>query len=208
MKVRTFRLDVGSRGEDFVAEQISTWLAKNSDIILKYAIAYEIAEKTKKPHYQGIMYVDEKSKFENIVRYWKDWKSSEKSFAPVRDEKSYRMYIRKDGDMRFVKGITEEDMESWGEWEKKTVTQKKDSKRVDMYARFLKHCKDQEAPPSYTLAWIASELFDFIGYEPCPEQVNWFKGMVFSAQTVLMKNHPDHNRKVAVRHEWIERILY
>lgn len=210
MKVRTFRLDVGERSEQEVESKIKEWLEKYSNTISKYAIAYEIAEKTKKPHYQGIMYVDEKAKFENCTRYWSTWKPHEKSFAPVRHEKNYRMYIKKDGDIRFTKGITEEDMESWGEWEKQTKKEKKESRRQEMYKAFLEHCKSSDRFENnyMDLRWIASELLDYMGTQPLPEQVNWFKGMIFSAQAVFLRRNTGSHQELKARHEWIERVLY
>lgn len=209
---RTFRLDVGSRSEQEVESKIKEWFEKNSDVIRKYVIAYEIAEKTKKPHYQGIMYVDEKVKFENCTRYWNKWKPHEKSFAIVRDEKTYRMYIKKDGDIRFTKGVTEEDMDSWGEWVKQpTQKEQKESRRQQMYAAFLEHCKEHDGFDTgyMDLRWIAHRLLDFMGTQPLPEQVNWFKGMIFSAQAVfLRRNHNLTNKWIKAKDEWIERVLY
>lgn len=213
MKARTFRLDVGDRDPEAVKGLIEAWLAKQSDVIHKYVIAYEIATVTSKPHYQGILYTEESGiKWENCTRYWKAWKASEKSFAPVKDEESYRKYITKDGNIAFRKGITQEDMDGWGTWEKqeKTKKQKVESRRALQYARFLEHCRQKESPAGdvFTLAWLAHELFDFMGTEPMPEQVNWFKGMVFSAQAALMRNHPNHQKKLSIVSQWVERILY
>lgn len=212
MKVRTFRLDIGPRDPEAVKTLIDAWLTKHSDVIHKYVISHEIATVTGKPHYQGIMYHADDVRFENVTRHWKDWKASEKSFAPVRDEESYRKYVTKDGNIAFIKGITQEEMDEWGTWEKqdKTKKQKSESRRMLQYQKFIEHCKSKETPQGgvYTLDFIARELFAFMATEPLPEQVNWFKGMIFSAQAVLMKNHPRNQKFISVEDEWVTRVLY
>lgn len=214
MVVRTFRLDIGDRDEVTVRDAIRSWLDKNDDILIKYAIAHEYASETGKPHFQGILYVKEGVKWENKVVDFRSWKHHEKSFAICKNESSYRKYIKKDGDMRYVKGITDDDMEAWGDWEEQvnqTKKEKKESRRQQMYAAFLEHCKEHDGFETgyMELKWIAHRLLDFMGTQPLPEQVNWFKGMIFSAQAVFLKrNHNLTNKWIKAKDEWIERVLY
>lgn len=213
MVVRTFRLDVGDRSEADVKDAISSWLTKNDDILEKYVIAHEYASETGKPHFQGIVYIKEGVKWENKVVAFRLWKHHEKSFAIVKNEESYRKYIKKDGDIRYSKGITQGEMDSWGDWDTQTQTkkEKKESRRAEMYKAFLQHCREHDGfDVGYMdLRWVANRLLDFMGTQPLPEQVNWFKGMIFSAQASFLHGVEVRNGKILnARDAWVERVLY
>lgn len=213
-KPRTFRLDVGDRDEDEVQELIKRWLDHHNDKFEKYAIARETGDITGKIHYQGIIYVDTKAHSVNVMKKFGKWKAHEKSFAPVKNLESYKKYVKKQGDMRYYKGFTDEEISSWGEWEEITKKEKKLSHRRDQYDRFIKYCMEDPSVEmgKYKMDWIAEKLYDFLGKEPLPEQTNWLRGIIFSSQPRLIEEcksiHYNAEKSELTKKRWIERILF
>ena len=83
----------------------------------KYLGGYEIAEKTKKPHYQGILWVEDEDAYKAAKTRWSEYFSkthpgSAKSFPLVRKLENYEAYIVKDDDIRFRKNYDSADVES------------------------------------------------------------------------------------------------
>lgn len=84
----------------------------------KYIISYEIAKKTKKPHYQGIIFTTcknetYKKRLEKLFPEWKGTRGGKcglRSFAPVKED-SWEVYIVKDKDIRFRQGYSDFEIE-------------------------------------------------------------------------------------------------
>lgn len=81
----------------------------------KYLVYEEIADKTKKLHYQGIIKIDDKSQYNAIKQRFYDMfpshKGGLKSMAIAR-KKSYEVYITKDGKVFASQGYTTEEIEA------------------------------------------------------------------------------------------------
>lgn len=197
------------------SDKLKNFLENYEDI--KYVVYYEISDKVKKPHYQGYIecdsdkYSDIKEPFLELFR--PTHTRYQRSFTPARKVEDYMIYVSKDKNLQFQKGYTEEyikDQESKSY--KKTKKEKKEGHRKEQYARFIKYCLEDDKCESgkYLLRWIASKLFDFLGYEPKPELANWLKGMVISAQTKLIYKdiRKDPILETSTKQQWIDRILF
>lgn len=142
----TFRIDVLSEIKD-IEERIKSALIDFS----KYAIAFEISEVEKKPHYQGIVFSSQssetyKKKMENAFPEWKGKrgdKCGKRSFAPVKELSSYQSYIFKDNDVRFILGYSDEEIASIPKWEKdvKKFKQKQKNEKQSWFLTLYEHCK-------------------------------------------------------------------
>lgn len=116
----TIRLDVL---HDADAEQLRKYLDKYT----KYLVYEEIADITKKKHYQGIMHVNDEKEFNACkVRFttmFPNHKGSKKSMSKVRS-KNYEVYITKDGKLFERKGYTDEEIQALQEQSYKKNTAK------------------------------------------------------------------------------------
>lgn len=209
-RIRTFRLDVGQRTVEETSNRIKEFFDKYSEIIPKYVIALEVADITKKLHFQGLFWCDKSAKMENAFRMFNSWAPSEKAFRPVKNLESYQKYIKKQGDIKLIKGITDDEIEKWGEWEAKALKERKESHRKEQYSRFITFLKSQPDIEigKYKLEWVARKLFSFLGKEPLPEQTNWIRGMIFSSQTYLIYENDKDPKGEAAINKWIDRILF
>lgn len=206
---RSIRLDVGERGEEYVQKYISEWLIKNHSKIPKACIAFEISGEVKKPHFQGVLVTTETPKrFSDLISHFNSWGPNEKSFAICRKPESYLKYIKKDGDIRYYQGFTQEDIESWGDWIKITKEDKKVCHREQFYKDFLDFCRKNPECENrkYRLEWIARQLYTFLGKCPRSEQTAFCKGIIFSAQTVLLHGEESEDADKAID-RWIQSIL-
>lgn len=207
-RIRTFRLDVDNRGVEETQLVIQSFLDKYAELIPKYAIALEVADVTKKLHFQGLFWVDKSAKMENALRMFNSWAPSQKAFKPVKKLESYQKYILKQGDMKLVKGISSDDMQQWGTWEEMTKKERKETHRQDQYKRFITFLQSHPKVETgkYRLEWITERMFEFLGKEPLPEQVTWLRGMIFSAQTKLIYDldTPQGKKTLDI---WVNKIL-
>lgn len=130
MNKYTFRLDVI---DQVTEENTFTRIQECMKRFDRCCISYEIAEKTKKPHYQGIVYSD--LKYETYKAYcnkfFPEWKGegrgngSSRSFAVVKQD-TYEAYVCKQQDIRLLKGYTNDEIEKLKlEWKPKEVYFKK-----------------------------------------------------------------------------------
>lgn len=79
---------------------------------MKYAIAYEISEITKKPHLQGKIYItkDIETVRKNMKKDLGFFNKSNYSLAPIKDEEKYDSYICKDGKLLINNCFTEDEI--------------------------------------------------------------------------------------------------
>lgn len=202
-------MDVGSRGVDSVQQIIKDFFESNKDVFPKACVAFEVAEKTKKYHFQGVFIstLDRRRLSEKLSTF-EGWGPNEKAFTLVKKPESYLKYIKKDGDIRYFHGFTEDDIESWGDWIEITKKEKDLTRREKFYQDFIQHCRNQNdwEMGRYKLHWVAEQLFDFLGKATLPEQVPWLKGVVFSTQCALV-GRVDGKRSMVTRETWVDRLL-
>lgn len=104
----TIRLDEIEETE----QQLRDFLSAHDKFFTRYVIAKEVAEQTKKRHYQGWIEVTcARSTWQNWIKVFPH-KKHQKSFAEMRSE-TYRSYAVKDGDIKFDKGVTDDEIAAW-----------------------------------------------------------------------------------------------
>lgn len=112
----TFRVDVIDKVSEEETNRRMEQLLKTFD---KYIISYEISKKKLKPHYQGIIFTDMKHETykklcEKAFPEWKGKRGDKcgmRSFAIVRKDE-YEIYCVKDGDIRYRKGYTDDEIKT------------------------------------------------------------------------------------------------
>lgn len=107
----TIRLDIIDEDQD--SQRLIEFLNKYQKVV----VYKEISSKTKKLHYQGVIWhVDEKAFNACKTRFTTMFKDthpqSKKSMAKVKKE-TYKAYISKDGNLFFSKGVSEEELSDW-----------------------------------------------------------------------------------------------
>lgn len=107
----TFRLDTDRLGLEYTNSLIELFLKENDLLFSKYIISYELGSETGKGHYQGfiIHHIQSTGYQTRCSRYFSNYKSSEKSFAPVKKE-FFKTYVCKDGNIKWSKGYSDEEI--------------------------------------------------------------------------------------------------
>lgn len=99
---------------DKISDTDELTLSKYLEKYMKYLVYFEISQKTKKPHWQGVIeFNDEKEYKAAKVRFtsmFPEHKGSKKSMTSVKKE-TYEIYISKDGDMFKCAGWTQQEIE-------------------------------------------------------------------------------------------------
>lgn len=207
---RSIRLDVGERKPEDVQNILFSWLEANKGQIPKAAVALEHGSVTGKLHFQGVVTTTLNNKrFHDRLNAFESWAPNEKSFAIVKKPESYLKYIKKEGNIVYYHGFSQEDIESWGKWEiKATKAEAKLTSRETFYKEFLEFCRKDPRfdTGKYKLDWIGRQFFKYWGKSPKPELTNWIKGVVFSAQTALLHGEESEAADKAVD-RWVDRIL-
>lgn len=114
MNKYTFRVDMLSIVS---REETENRIEKCLSRYPKYLISLEVADKSKKLHYQGIVHSDDlhRTYQEHCKSFFKEWKGERgkkgpTSFAQVRND-NYEVYITKDHEYYLSKGYTDEEIE-------------------------------------------------------------------------------------------------
>lgn len=203
---RSIRIDIGDRDEHNVLKYVEDFLNSCSS---KYVLYREVASKTKKLHFQGIFETDmDPKRFGNKLRsYFTEFKKHEKSFAPVKTEDSYKKYIKKDGNQVLIKGFTEDEISSWGDWEHK-VQCKTETPGDIFYRKFIVYVQEQ---PDYEIKvrsfqWIAGCLFDFVGGQDRVFMFNFYKSVVYTAHARFAQIL-DSVGKQKTKEDWVDRLF-
>lgn len=111
----TFRLDVIP---EVSVSDMERRIQSALDTYPKYCISFEISDKKKKEHYQGIVfgltpYNTYKKYMENLFPEWKGTRgckgAGKRSFAEVKKDE-YEIYVVKDQNIKFKKGYTDEEL--------------------------------------------------------------------------------------------------
>lgn len=161
----------------------------------KYVVSYEISEEKKKPHYQGIIFTDMKyetykKKAESFFEEWKGKRGDKcglRSFAMVRKDE-YEIYVVKDGDLRFVKGYTEEEIaelrsKSYVKDSSKDKTKDKnnyneDGRKKNWFTTLIDHCKSngvKQNSDGWEIAkWIIDAYQVYVKCEPNDFQIKCY----------------------------------
>lgn len=130
----TIRLDV-LHPED--GETLKKYLLKYS----KYLVYEEIADKTSKVHYQGIVRFDSEDDAKNEKQRFYDTfrkhPKGTKSMAKV-NKKTYEIYITKGKDRFVYNGYTEDDLDLL-----ESMSYPKKRKKQDWFKTLIQYCKDK-----------------------------------------------------------------
>lgn len=133
-----------------------------ADFLLKYEryiVFEEIADKTGKLHYQGIVYSDQKSNTYRTYanKHFELWKGGQRrSFADVKDLQKYMSYIYKGGNVAFRNGVSDEEYNDYCEKSSKVNNEIQERKKkrdvqnfTQKYLSYMdekKVCGDQTYP--------------------------------------------------------------
>lgn len=91
---------------------LEEFLKEHDEAFGRYVIAHEVSKDVKKRHYQGwIEATCARSSWQNWIKVFPHARH-EKSFAVMKKE-TYRGYVLKDGDVRYTKGVMEDQLEEW-----------------------------------------------------------------------------------------------
>lgn len=134
---------------DDINDATNDLVLKYVDKYDKYLVYYEIADITKKGHYQGIVWVNDEKEYSAMkVRFsstFPEHKASSKSMAKVKTD-NYETYITKDGDLRFNKGYSMDEIEKLASKSYKKGEIKKTKKKVESnFEAAYKYCLDNGA---------------------------------------------------------------
>lgn len=92
-------------------------LIKFLDHYSKYLVSYEISDQVKKPHYQGIVWVENEGAYNAMKKRFSTmftkelWTRGTKSMAMCREYDTYQTYICKDGNIQYMKNYDLEEIE-------------------------------------------------------------------------------------------------
>lgn len=140
---------------------IEEFLQKHNECFQRYVVCHEIAQVTKKPHYQGWIEVDAaRSSWQKWIQMFPH-KGTQKSFELMKKEE-YRAYVVKDGDIRYQKGVTEAEIKEWREksFTKEECEKKIKDKRPSNYEAITEYVtrmmeESSERPDGWKIAkWI------------------------------------------------------
>lgn len=149
MEKYTFRVDVIPEvSEEQLAVRVQDALVKaESD---KYLISLEVAEKTGKLHYQGIVYSKlnyntYKKRMENCFPEWKATRGckgmGKRSFAQVKTD-NYEVYVTKDDNIKYIKGYSDDEVEQLKakSYKKSDVQVDKEDVKKNWFITLVDHC--------------------------------------------------------------------
>lgn len=180
----TIRLDVLHQND---GEMLKKYLSKYS----KYLVYEEIADKTLKVHYQGIVRFDseedaknEKQRFYDMFR--KHPKGS-KSMAKV-NKKTYEVYITKDKNCYVSKGYTQDDIDAL-----ESMSYPKKKKRESWFKTLIQYCKDQNIKARSTGWEIAAAVLkcyqEYSKVEPNDFQLRCYAKSV--QRVLIQESYPE-----------------
>lgn len=163
----TFRLDLIDEITQDATENIIKSILEElqSD---KYLISLEQADQTGKLHWQGVVYYNQsyesyKKLCETYTPQWKGTRGckgqGKRSFAKVKNEDSYTIYVSKSGNVRFRKGYSDEEIKELHE--KSYTVDKKDDKKK----------KKPESNFESAVAYVEEEYFSSLIGRICPWDV-------------------------------------
>lgn len=150
----TIRVDIIGDG---TYEAMDKFLSKYE----KYLVYEEESDKTKKLHYQGIIWLPD-SKAHNAIKnrfsnHFSDWTRGQKSMALVRKEQ-YEIYITKDKKRVWSKGYTQEEIE---QLESQSYHKNVKQPVLTSFQRAYQYCKDHGLTTSSDGWQIAEMLIDY-----------------------------------------------
>jgi len=188
----TIRLDVLTEDD---AERLRQYLVKYT----KYLVYEEIADKTEKLHYQGIIIFHDDKEFTNAkVRfstYFPNHSRGKKSMSKVK-KSTYAVYITKDGKIFASSGYTDGEIESLRE-----LSYQKTKEKViyNGFANALEYCKGHEVTASSDGWQIASVLIDYYREKTkCEPNDFQLRNMSKSIQTHLVYEHAIQHKTPSV----------
>lgn len=218
MNKYTFRIDVIPQVEN-IEERITLALQPFE----KYLIAFEEAEKTKKYHYQGIVFSTwghEKYKkyMESMFEEWKGTKQNKgkRSFAKVKKDE-YEIYITKDGDFRFIKGYLADEVASLQEqsYQKPIASnpqvEKIKKKEKSWFHTLIDHCKSRGIHATSSGWEIAAAIIhaysEYVKCEPNDFQIKCYAKSI--QRELIKEQRPERfdaymiaRAKQVIGHEW------
>lgn len=189
----TIRLDVlGESTED----RLESFLTRYE----KYLIYEEVADKTKKIHYQGVIYVNDDKAYgamkTRFCTHFKEWPKGTKSMALVKKD-TYEVYISKDKNPKYVKNFSDEDIKDLQD--KSYKKDKKDNgtlienveKAFDQYLIDRKHARgdfivDKHLTINDIEEFLVKQFFDM--------KKHWDTGVIAKYRNYLhYKTKPDEH---------------
>lgn len=209
----TIRLDeiVGCDTKALLEE----FLKEHDEVFPRYVISHEVSKEVKKPHYQGwIEATCARSSWQNWIKVFPHGRH-DKSFAVMRKE-TYRSYVVKDGDVRYTKGITEDQLKVWRDasYTDKDLTQDSHKTRtgftaiVDYVDEYI-----QVHPTETVSGWKLAELIMkwYNENKKCEPNDFQIRNMCKSIQYELKRRGDPRNferyvqerAKQIIGHEWI-----
>lgn len=219
----TFRADTERLGEEYIKKLIDSFLTDYDSQLHRYIISFERGSETDKPHFQG--YIEHHFKAngyaQNVGKYFKELKPHEKSFAPKQKD-FWKVYIVKDGDIRWLKGFSDEELAelrsqydpNFKQNNKKGQSQaKRDAQKKNFFIDMMKYMEDNGINYS-TSGWeIAETLLDYyeleLKCEPNDFQLRCYcksiqRHFMYSQATPeQLKNYRRARAKVIIGHEWV-----
>lgn len=213
--IKTFRLDkLSTKSLEETEDYIKLFFNKFSELIPKYHICLEVAQKTKKLHWQGFFYVSKDVKrLDNLTRHFSAWEKHQKSFASVRDEESYKKYCNKDGHVR-ISNVTPEEMSLWGTWTYRTDKEVKDDRKAKFLKEYLQFCRElsDDYKQLTSREWLAVQMIQYYGaHSMRAEQLPWLRSVLFWAQCKFWHEFKDEDMdayyKRKVKEDMVQKLL-
>lgn len=179
----TIRID--EQGDDTL-DRLKAFL--DHDRYIRYLVYREIADITKKVHYQGFVEFPDEYISWHTGRWslrFKDFPKGKKSSALVKKD-NYMIYITKDKDLVLSKGCTEDFINTLETQSYHKVPQ---VIKKDYYQMFFEYIKQQPEVDQrkYKIQWIAETLVDYMGLEHREiKNFNYYKSLCLNVQSRLI----------------------
>lgn len=200
---------------DKLSEKDGLTLMKYLENYDKYLVYFEISQKTKKPHWQGVIdFPDmktQKAAKTRLTTMFPEHTTGKKSMTSVKKD-TYEVYISKDGDLFASAGYTQQEIEAYASKSYSKPDASGDAKTS--FQRALDYCK-QAGCHSTSSGWdICERLIDYYTDNvKCQPNDFQLKSMTKSIAASLKRAdtaHPElyegYRTKLArsiIGHEWI-----
>lgn len=217
----TFRVDIIPDVDiDIIKKRVEQALESSESE--KYLISLEEAKKTKKLHYQGVIYsslkfMTYKKRMEGIFPEWKGTRGckgqGKRSFAEVKGD-SYEIYITKDDNIKYVKGYTDEEIQLL---KSQSYHKSEDKSKENWFLTLVQHCYDNNVDAMSDGWQIGACIIDayqkYIKCEPNDFQIKSYaksiqRHMVAQYAEEVKKPHvwsryKELRAKEIIGHEWV-----
>lgn len=192
---------------------LEEFLHKHDKYFERYVICHEIAEVTKKRHYQGWIEVTcSRSNWQEMIQIFQKYDKHQKSFKIMKKEE-YRSYILKDDDLRYRKGVSDEEIEGWKSlsYKKDPTTKEKEPTSYEKITAFVqkKIENSSERPDGWKIAkWIMQYYHQNTKCEPNDFQIrNMAKSIWYNIKSKGDPNeferYQNDRAMQIIGHEWI-----